>query len=84
MTVVISPERAIADGISSESLILVAQWHQDRADWIGKYHSMSKAEQKKHRRPGMPADAERHERIALELRSVSARIEELIKISIAA
>lgn len=84
MTVVISPERAFADGISPESLILVAQWHQDRVRFIDAYWSLSKTDQKKVRRPGFPADADRHERIAIELRAVASHMERVLVTQVAA
>jgi hypothetical protein len=71
MTIVISPERAVADGISPQELLAVAVWHQERAALI--HRSMVQASAK--RKPmGTAADASRHERMARALNGVASHL----------
>lgn len=66
MQIVISPERALADGISPQELIVVAQWHEERATLIDQ--SMKKSKRKP---MGNDFDIARHDEIAAELRAVA-------------
>lgn len=82
MQIVISPERAIADGISPNSLIAVAEWHEDRATTIERALGG-----KKKRAFGGPVtflDHRRHEQMASEIRQVAAAVTRLTKLPAAA
>lgn len=66
MHAVITPERALADGISPQELMIVAKWHEERAGLI------DQSMQKSKRKPlGDHSDIARHDQIAAELRAVS-------------
>jgi hypothetical protein len=69
MRIVISAERAVADGIPPQSLIAVAEWHEERAATIERALNG-----KKKRAFGGPVtylDQRRHEQLALDIRDVA-------------
>lgn len=81
MSIVITSERASADGLSPKDLIVVAQWHEERAALI----VQSMGPHKKKRKPlGDASDVDRHGRLAAELRDVAFQMINAADVQVAA
>lgn len=82
MRIVISPEKAIADGISPDSLIAVAEWHEERARIIKQ--ALTGKKKRAFGAPVTQLDQVRHEQMAGELYAVAATAIHLTKMRAAA
>lgn len=72
MRITITPERAIADGISPNELRSVAAWHDERAQLVQR--SLDGGGKKKRRQTGDMSDVRRHQMLAVELREIAVEV----------
>lgn len=82
MQIVITPERALADGVSPDSLISIAQWHDARAGIVEK--ALASKKQRAFGGPVTFFDQRRHEQMAAEIRKVAAALAALTSFGVAA
>ena len=82
MRFVISPERALAEGVSPQSLAAIAKWHEDRAAIIDA--ALGTKKKRAFGGPVTAGDQLRHEQVAVKLRAVAASITHQSKMPLAA